>query len=55
MGKMRQAAERASASVRDRDAMRLACDEMDRLRDELRKRGGTVEVAIDLIREARNR
>ena len=30
-------------------------DDMDRMREETRKRFGTVEVAVDLIRDARDR
>jgi hypothetical protein len=34
--------------------MRKAAEEMDREREELSKRVGTVAVAVDLIREARD-
>lgn len=39
---------------RDPEAMRKACERMDRMREELRARIGTVELAVDLIRDARN-
>lgn len=44
----------ATSSARDPETMRKAREEMNRMREELRKRIGTVEVAVDLIREARN-
>lgn len=40
--------------TRDPELMRRACERMDRMREELRKRIGTVEIAVDLIREARD-
>ena len=38
----------------DRDTMRKACDEMDRLREETRERVGVVDVAVELVRDARD-
>ena len=40
--------------VRDPEAMRKACDRMDRMREELRQRIGNVEMAVELIRDARS-
>ena len=40
---------------RDPEAVRLACERMDRMREETRKRVRTVEVAVDYIRELRDR
>ena len=34
--------------------MRKACEEMDRAREELRKRIGETNIAVELIREARD-
>jgi hypothetical protein len=39
---------------RDPEAVRRACDQMDEAREELRARIGTVEIAVELIREARD-
>lgn len=54
----RQELERAVArllgGIRDADAMQKACERMDAMREELRERVGTIEVAVDLIRDARN-
>jgi len=52
---MQEAADNASKGVRDPEAARNACEEMDRMRDELRQRIGTVNMAVDLIRAARDR
>ena len=40
---------------RDETAALKSCERMDRLREETRQRVGTVEVAVDLIRELRDR
>ena len=47
------AIERMVKGVRDEDAMRIACERMDRMREAMQRRVGIVEVAVDLIREAR--
>lgn len=39
---------------RDPEVVRKACEEMDAAREEIRKRIGIVNVAVDLIREARD-
>jgi hypothetical protein len=51
---LRQAIDRVMRGERDPQATRMACDRMDRMREELQARTGTVEVAVDLIRDARN-
>jgi len=38
---------------RDPEVVRKACERMDRMREELRRRIGTVEVAVELVRDAR--
>ena len=38
---------------RDYEDMRRAGEELDRLREETRKRVGTLDVAVELIRDAR--
>jgi hypothetical protein len=45
--------EDALAREPDPVTMRKACEEMDRLREETRRRVGTVEVAVDFVRDAR--
>ena len=48
---MQEAADNAAKGIRDADAMRKAREEMDRMREE---RCGAVDVAVELIRDARN-
>lgn len=38
----------------DRETMRKACEAMDRLREETRERVGTVHVAVEFVRDARD-
>ncbi len=40
---------------RDPEAARRACERMDQTREEIRERIGMVEVAVDLVRDARDR
>lgn len=54
MAELRAATERAARGVRDTEAMRRAYERMDRMREELRQRTGELDVAFDLIREARD-
>ena len=54
MAELRHAAERATKGVRDPEAMRQACERMDRMREELRRRAGDVDIAVELIREVRD-
>jgi hypothetical protein len=54
MKELQEAVDRLVKGERDPEAMRQACERMDQMREELRKRIGTVEIAVDLIRDARN-
>ncbi len=54
MARMQEAADNAAKGIRDPEAMRKACEEMDQMREELRRRIGTVDVAVDFVRDARN-
>lgn len=45
---------RAASGVRDRVEMREAREEMNRLREELKRKIGVVDIAVELIRDARN-
>ena len=46
--------ERLMNGTRDPEMMRRSRERMDRMREDLRQRIGTVEVAVDLIRDARD-
>ena len=51
---MRQAGQKALSNVRDREAMKRACDRMDRMREEIRKKHGTLDIGVPAIRELRD-
>ncbi len=51
---LQEAVRRLAKGAPDIKAMRSACARMDRMREELRDRIGTIEVAVDLIRDARD-
>ncbi len=46
--------EQALSQEPDRETMRKACEEMDRLREETRESVGVVNVAVDFVRDARH-
>lgn len=52
--KLEETLERAATGIRDPEEMRKAGEEMDRMREELRQRIGIVDVAVELIRDARS-
>jgi hypothetical protein len=54
LAEMEEAARLALSNVRDPERMRQACERMDRMREENRKRFGVQEIAVDLIREIRD-
>ena len=47
-------ADRAAKGLRDPADAQKACERMDRMREELRQRIGETDIAVDLIRDARN-
>ena len=51
---LRIALKQATKHERDPETMRKAIEDMNRSREETRSRIGTVNVAVDLIRDARN-
>ena len=50
---LQEAVERASQGIKDTSAMRLASESLDKAREATRQKVGTMEVAVDLVREAR--
>ena len=50
---LQEAAEQASKGVRDVGSMRQASESLDRARESTRQKIGTVEVAVEFVREAR--
>jgi hypothetical protein len=53
-GDLEEAARYAASGVRDPEIMRQACESMDRMREELRRKYGDMNVAVDLVREIRD-
>jgi hypothetical protein len=53
MAELQERANRAVRGVVDPEARRIARERMDRMREEFRRRHGEVNLAVDLIREAR--
>jgi hypothetical protein len=51
---MQERAERVLKGVRDPADAQRACERMDRMREELRQKLGETDLAVELIREARN-
>jgi hypothetical protein len=45
---------RARIGIRDAEAAKKAAERMDRMREELKKKIGTVEAAVELIRDVRD-
>jgi hypothetical protein len=54
MAELKDACEKLARGERDLEAAKKAAEEMDRMREENRKRFGVQNVAVDLNREARN-
>ena len=48
------AVDRVLGGVRDSEAMHRAAERMDRMREEMRRRVGDVDLAVPLIREIRD-
>ena len=55
MAELQLAADRAAKGIRDPEAARLACERMDRRREENRRKFGEQDVAVQIIRELRDR
>jgi len=51
---LREAIAQLSSCKRSPKAMRKAAERMDKMREELRLKIGTVEMAVDLIRDTRD-
>lgn len=53
ISELQEVADLAAKGIRVPEAMRKASDRLDALRKTVEKRVGTVKVAVDLVREAR--
>ncbi len=54
MAELEEAARRAAAGIRDPEAMRRACERMDRMRDEVFRKHGILDIGLPAIRELRD-
>ncbi|HEX4071917.1 MAG TPA: hypothetical protein VHX68_12125 [Planctomycetaceae bacterium] len=55
MSLLHEAAERAAKGITDREAMRNACEEMDRISEQVHRRNGVLDIGVPAIRELRDR
>ena len=53
MVELQRAAERAAQGIRDPEAMRQACERMDRISEQIRKRHGVLDIGTPAIRALR--
>lgn len=54
MAELQAAADQAGKGIRDPEEMRKACDEMDRLREEIHQKHGLLNIGVPAIRELRD-
>jgi hypothetical protein len=54
IAEMQAAVERAAKGIRDPEAMRRACADMDQVRDQIRKREGVLDIGVSAVRELRD-
>jgi hypothetical protein len=54
MEELQQAIERAMKGIRDPEAMRKACERMDRMREETYRKYGLLDIAVPSIRALRD-
>ena len=53
LAELTQAAERAARGIRDPEAMRQACERMDRIREANRRKFGEADIGVEIIRSLR--
>jgi hypothetical protein len=54
MAELQAAADRAAKGTRDPETMARACERMDRLREEIRRQHGVLDIGVSAIRELRD-
>ena len=54
MAELQEAADQAARGLRDPKAMAEACDEMDRISEEIRRQHGVLDIGVPAIRELRD-
>jgi hypothetical protein len=54
MAEVQRAADSAAKGVRDAKTMQQACEEMDRIREEIRREHGVLDIGVPAIRALRD-
>jgi hypothetical protein len=54
MAELQAAADRAAKGLRDPDIMSKACERMDELREEIRRKHGILDIGVPAMRELRD-
>jgi hypothetical protein len=54
MAELQKAAEDAVKGIRDPEKMRMACERMDRMREETYRKHGLLDIGVPAIRELRD-
>jgi hypothetical protein len=54
MAELEAAARYAAAGIRDPEVMRRACERMDKLSEEVRRKHGVLDIGVPAIRELRD-
>jgi len=55
LAELQEAIDDASKGVRDPEKAKKACEEMDRIREEIRAKHGILDIGVPAIREVRDR
>ena len=55
LAELQAAVDQAVKDTRDPEAMRRACEDMDEVREAIRKRHGIMDIGVPAIRELRDR
>lgn len=54
LAELQDAVDKAAKGIRDPEAAKLACEEMDRISEEIRKKHGILDIGVPAIREIRD-
>jgi hypothetical protein len=54
MAELQKAADDAAKGIRDPEKMRMACERMDRMREETYRKHGLLDIGVPAIRELRD-
>ena len=54
MAELQKAADNAAKGIRDPEEAKKACEEMDRIREQIRARHGILDIGVPAIRELRD-